>query len=746
MADNQGDAAVHRSIDKGGIFVPVVAIDVGGAGAESLWTGAGGGGSGVQYVEDAAAAADPTGTAVVLVRKDTPAATVSTDGDNIAQRGTNFGAAYVTLLDTGGNPVAVGGGTQYTEDAVSAADPIGTAVILVRKDTPAATVTTDGDNIAQRGSNFGAAYVTLLDTSGNPVAVGGGTQYTEDAVAAADPVGTALIMVRKDTLASEVSADGDNIAARSTSKGEQYVKHVDPIPVTDNAGSLTVDGTVAVSNATFPVTDNAGSLTVDAPVGTPVFVRLSDGSAAIATLPVAGNVAAAGADSGNPVKIGAKVNTTRPTYTDGQRADAQADTRGNLSVHLMDKDTANPVSIGALAGDTIASPNVSPFVGAFGLVYNGTTWDRHRGDITNGLDVDVTRLPALVAGAADIGGVNLTKIAGTAPDVNSGNKSAGTLRVILATDQPALTTAMPVSLATAPTTPVTNADITTIAGAIKAEDVASADAHPGMVILARRTATPANTSGTDLDYEVPQMNAGRLWVDPSGVTLTVASHAVTNAGTFAVQAAGSVAEDAALSGNPLIVGGRAHSGVPTAMSADNDLIIPWMDRSGALAVMPQVRQVRVTATPTIATSGYVDNDQIGGLQTYTNAALASGRPGLIVGATITSRTVTALNALELWIFEASPTLAGSDNAAFDLSDANLEAARPTAVIDFLAADYRNTVSGVWCLGSVKGGKVSEPFVTSGSANLFGVLVATAAPAAQYGGTTDIVVALEIQQF
>jgi hypothetical protein len=162
--------------------------------------------------------------------------------------------------------------------------------------------------------------------------------------------------------------------------------------------------------------------------------------------------------------------------------------------------------------------------------------------------------------------------------------------------------------------------------------------------------------------------------------------------------------------------------------------------------MPQVRQVRVTATPTIATSGYVDNDQIGGLQTYTNAALASGRPGLIVGATITSRTVTALNALELWIFEASPTLAGSDNAAFDLSDANLEAARPTAVIDFLAADYRNTVSGVWCLGSVKGGKVSEPFVTSGSANLVGVLVATAAPAAQYGGTTDIVVALEIQQF
>jgi hypothetical protein len=695
MADNQGDAAVHRSIDKSGVFVPVVAIDVGGVGAESLWTGAGGGGSGVQYVEDAAAAADPTGTAVVLVRKDTPAATVSTDGDNIAQRGTNFGAAYVTLLDTGGNPVAVGGGTQYTEDAVSAADPIGTAVILVRKDTPAATVTTDGDNIAQRGSNFGAAYVTLLDTSGNPVAVGGGTQYTEDAVAAADPVGTALIMVRKDTLASEVSADGDNIAARSTSKGEQYVKHVDPISI---SGTVPVSGTVTANAGTgpFPVSDNAGSLTVDAPVTTPVFVRLSDGSAAIATLPV------------SLASVPSHAVTNAGTFA------VQADTELPTAAALADA-TANPTT---------------PVVGAMLEGWNGATWDRLKSDTANGLDVDVTRVSGVVAVSDNAGSLTVDAPVTTPVFVrlSDGTNPIATL---------------PVSLASAPTTAVTNADITTIAGAIKAEDVASADAHPGMVILARRTATPANTSGTDLDYEVPQMNAGRLWVDPSGVTLTVASHAVTNAGTFLVQAVGNVAEDAAISGNPVITAVRAHSGVPTAMSTNNDVVIPWGDLSGALAVIPQARQVRVTATPTIATSGYVDNDQIGGLQTYTNAALASGRPGLIVGATLTSRTVTAL---ELWIFEASPTLAGSDNAAFDLSDANLEAARPTAVIDFLAADYRNTVSGVWCLGSVKGGKVSEPFVTSGSANLFGVLVATAAPAAQYGGTTDIVVALEIQQF
>jgi hypothetical protein len=43
---------------------------------------------------------------------------------------------------------------------------------------------------------------------------------------------------------------------------------------------------VNASGNAVPVTDNAGTLTVDAPVGTPVFVRLSDGSAAISTLPV----------------------------------------------------------------------------------------------------------------------------------------------------------------------------------------------------------------------------------------------------------------------------------------------------------------------------------------------------------------------------------------------------------------------------------------------------------------------------
>jgi hypothetical protein len=81
-----------------------------------------------------------------------------------------------------------------------------------------------------------------------------GTQYTEGDTDASI-TGTAIMW----------EDAGDTLRAVSVAK---------PLPIQPG------------TSITFPVTDNGGSLTVDAPVGTPVFVRLSDGSSAIATLPV----------------------------------------------------------------------------------------------------------------------------------------------------------------------------------------------------------------------------------------------------------------------------------------------------------------------------------------------------------------------------------------------------------------------------------------------------------------------------
>ena len=177
----------------------------------------------------------------------------------------------VQLLD---NAIA---GNELQVDIVSGAGSGGTAATDDAAFTPASTsytpvggiVTSDSVDAGDGGAFAMLANrqqkVTLYDSSGNEVSVGGGTQYTEDAAAAANPVGTVLNLIRDDArTGSLTTTDGDNVAARGTNAGELYVKHVD----------------------TIPVTDNSGSLTVDAPVGTPVFVRLSDGATAISTLPV----------------------------------------------------------------------------------------------------------------------------------------------------------------------------------------------------------------------------------------------------------------------------------------------------------------------------------------------------------------------------------------------------------------------------------------------------------------------------
>jgi hypothetical protein len=62
------------------------------------------------------------------------------------------------------------------------------------------------------------------------------------------------------------------------------------------------------------------------------------------------------------------------------------------------------------------------------------------------------------------------------------------------------------------------------------EDVGSADGDRGVKILVTRKATPANVSGTDGDYEFPQMSAGSIWVASEATDKTLDSERVINGG------------------------------------------------------------------------------------------------------------------------------------------------------------------------------------------------------------------------
>lgn len=86
----------------------------------------------------------------------------------------------------------------------------------------------------------------------------------------------------------------------------------------------------------------------------------------------------------------------------------QTSADGDLVIHHHSADVAMADTV----SNTMRIPvneTDSGFMAMPGLNYmfNGTTWDRTRGDTTNGLDVDVTRLPALVAGTAVVGKVGI---------------------------------------------------------------------------------------------------------------------------------------------------------------------------------------------------------------------------------------------------------------------------------------------------------------------------------------------------
>jgi hypothetical protein len=363
---------------------------------------------------------------ISAIRSALPAGT-NAIGKLAANSGIDIGDVDVTSIVPGSGATNLG----KAEDAVHASGDIGIMVLGVRNDAGSAFAA-DGDYAPFSLDASGALRVT---------GGGGGTQYTEDAVAAADPVGTALNLIRKDTLAGLTSADGDNVAARGTDKGELYVKHVDAIPVTDNAGSLTVDGTVTANLAAG--TNNIGDVDIltiaagDNNIGNVDIVTMPNVTLAAGTNTneVVGDVAQDVAVAGNPLLIGGRASAAAPTdmSADGDAVYLWTTLKGALNI--------------ADAGGSLTVDNGGTFA------------------------VQST----IAAGATNIA---------------------------------------------------------------KAEDVASADADVGVPAMAVRKATPANTSGTDGDYEMLQMSAGRLWVDASGVTLTVASHAVTNAGTFAVQVDG----------------------------------------------------------------------------------------------------------------------------------------------------------------------------------------------------------------
>lgn len=733
------------------------------------------GGAGTQYTEDAAAAANPVGTAMIVVREDGRAGSLTTtDGDNVALRGNNFGELYVKHTDTIaatqsgtwnvgtvttvtsiGTSVVPGTGATHlgkAEDAAHSSGDTGVFVLAVRSDTAAATGQTDGDytalvtdssgrlhvnvgNTVTVGSHavtnagtfavqvdgsaltalqliddtvfaddaaFTAATskgipmmgfvtadsvdsgdvgavgmltnrqlkVTLYDSSGVELAVGGGTQYTEDAAAAANPVGNALNLVRADSLAGVTSDDGDNVAARGTDKGELYVKHADTIAATQsgtwNVGTVTT--VTAIGTSVTPGTSAAhlgkAEDAAHSSGDTGVFVLAVRSDTAAATGQTDGDYTALVTDSsgrlhvnvGNTVTVGSHAVTNAGTFA--VQVDGSALTALQLIddvVYVDDADFVDDTSKFALTGG----------------VYQSAPQTVTDGDVA----------PFLID-------VNGRMQVGTHAVTQSGTWNVGTVTTVT-------TVSTVTNVATIGTSVVPGTGATHLG---KAEDAQHASGDTGVYVLAVRSDTAAATGTTDGDYtSLVTDSTGRLWCNVSN-TVTVASHAVTNAGTFAVQVDGNALTALQLIDDPVVQDDAAFTpGTTKVMMAGfeaDDASTDSVDEGdGGAARMTLSRKIIVNPQPHttggLSTFRSLDLDeteediktsagQIYAYYIYNNAA--STRFIKVYNAT--AANVTVGSTTPVWTI---PVPAGSAaNLAFEhgvVFDTAISAAATTAVAD-----------------------------------------------------------------
>jgi hypothetical protein len=214
------------------------------------------------------------------------------------------------------NVAQVAGTTTDTNSGVKSA---GTQRVVLATDQPQLTnaLKVDGSAVTQPVSgtvtaNLGTAAVTNAGTFAvqDSEKIADNAGFT-DGTTKVNPVGYIL-----DETPGTALTENDIAAARVDSKRAQVLTLEDATtrgasaPLSQRPGGCR--STLPVSRSRSPTTP--GSLTVDAPVGTPAFVRLSDGSAAITALPVTDNSGSLTVDApvGTPV-----FSTPTPSATGG---------------------------------------------------------------------------------------------------------------------------------------------------------------------------------------------------------------------------------------------------------------------------------------------------------------------------------------------------------------------------------------------------------------------------------------------
>lgn len=297
------------------------------------------------------------------------------------------------------------------------------------------------------------------------------------------------------------------------------------------------DGTFTTVTASvgLPVGDAGGSLTVDAPVATPVFVRLSDGSAAITTLPVS----ATQTGTWNITNVSGTVSL--PTGASTAAKQPALGTAGSASTDVITVQGITSMTALKVDGSAVTQPVSGT------IAFSNTT-------------IAVTNAGTFAVQAAQSGAWNITNISGTV----SLPTGASTLA-----EQQSQTTALQ----------LLDDAVGTVGAAIPTKGFVGVGTD----------GTNARVFKTDASGEL-QIDV--LTMPTVTVTGTVAA---TQSGTWniatltsianTVNTQGDVANDTADSGNPVKVGYQARTSDPTAV-ANADRVNGYADALGKQVIQP----------------------------------------------------------------------------------------------------------------------------------------------------------------
>lgn len=98
----------------------------------------------------------------------------------------------------------------------------------------------------------------------------------------------------------------------------------------------------------------------------------------------------------------------------------RGDSTFGLDVDVTRMPTNLDITGSSTPADAYANPTDAINSWSFIAIWNGTGWDRARGDITNGLDVDVTRVPIIINSNTSNTALNITADASNLVKASSG--------------------------------------------------------------------------------------------------------------------------------------------------------------------------------------------------------------------------------------------------------------------------------------------------------------------------------------